>query len=846
MQPAHTRKLYSTYALDCLTIMAKLNSFRAFRAWIWHVFGADIPVDAVRKLHRGLKKRRFQATLGFNQAAEPFKNPEIWVEADISVAAYTPGPHSAYAAYTAETIYVSAELVNEARAKEERALLLMAALTEEFGHHIDFVLRNRYSEVRGDARFDEGAIFAMMLRPVDDTRILGFNFAYEESGAPFALRDVALGRAQWGTFFPEYRIQEDRQERPASGAAIEYFGAFDTKIADGKVHSIGHEGIERAVLAKFNWLEDRRKYIYFGNWQRDYSQFGDPKVLGALRIAANLATVADTMYEDAKKELKKIPVISQSVLVLEGASDIAELLIGKICKDQSAQESRLADWKHSAQKEPSAWLVPALVGLLAEKRFTSGVPVFDSDESPYNLGVYHPREHIDNPATIDKSYQHLDARFRPKFEAGEGNVYLDPASNRHGLRNYIIASMVYATEQLLLARKVDRGYRSLSAEQIQCMLMGNALHTVEDYFAHSNFCEIYLRQLGHAVDVYVDPVDDAPPRVPFYPIVTGTFGGLDTAASILAEIAAHLEEAGKRVINGPSTINEMILILLRRVCGPAANFYSLYLYAAEFVQLPTAVKEILTKAFKKFLAYLRKELVWAVVEMFLDMIIPVYIRTVSDTPQPDAQKRAEQAVDARDVDRIVDTFLEIGGLHAVDRGPFRVAAALVDIDHRGDLKPGLRDPLSVAEVFEELVGLYQRLATRDSNEPSHTQMAKDHETQPIHLLAAELAKWADTKLVRAMSLAWDHGKVEEAEEALLDALDRIFRHPARYDPQDAREVETIIKTWMTNNPSAVERLTRKEEARPLDVKNMEERAMFVRNIVNNLSVLLGWLKEKVK
>ena len=63
-------------------------------------------------------------------------------------------------------------------------------------------------------------------------------------------------------------------------------------------------------------------------------------------------------------------------------------------------------------------------------------------------------------------------------------------------------------------------------EALRCL--GQALHTLEDFAAHSNYCELVLREMGFAnvfphvgtatqINLYGKPV---------FPLVTGSFGGM--------------------------------------------------------------------------------------------------------------------------------------------------------------------------------------------------------------------------------------------------------------------------------------------------------------------------------
>lgn len=71
--------------------------------------------------------------------------------------------------------------------------------------------------------------------------------------------------------------------------------------------------------------------------------------------------------------------------------------------------------------------------------------------------------------------------------------------------------------------------------------LGTGLHTMEDLLAHSNWCELALRKMGHReVFCHVgDRVTVNTPNGPAPPLVTGTFGGADFLHSLLGEAGEY-------------------------------------------------------------------------------------------------------------------------------------------------------------------------------------------------------------------------------------------------------------------------------------------------------------------
>ena len=65
-----------------------------------------------------------------------------------------------------KTIHIYHSLIDNAISEEaskfnsEDGSRLFTILLEEYGHYIDDVLRNQFSNVKGDAKKDEGSVFA--------------------------------------------------------------------------------------------------------------------------------------------------------------------------------------------------------------------------------------------------------------------------------------------------------------------------------------------------------------------------------------------------------------------------------------------------------------------------------------------------------------------------------------------------------------------------------------------------------------------------------------------------------------------------------------------------------------
>lgn len=173
------------------------------------------------------------------------------------------------------------------------------------------------------------------------------------------------------------------------------------------------------------------------------------------------------------------------------------------------------------------------------------------------LGVYRPEEHIDNP----KDYaDNQDARkYDPRLRGpvSEAELAIDPHT---GMKNYIANERGgWATSagyvKFSFARAIhfgrlythgasgQRGREEDLAEALRCL--GQGLHCLEDFGAHTNYTELVLRELGYH-DVFPHVGVEAGITLNgkhVYPLVTGTFGGVDFFHSVLGEANDHITQS---------------------------------------------------------------------------------------------------------------------------------------------------------------------------------------------------------------------------------------------------------------------------------------------------------------
>ncbi|TGJ84253.1 hypothetical protein E0Z10_g4537 [Xylaria hypoxylon] len=172
------------------------------------------------------------------------------------------------------------------------------------------------------------------------------------------------------------------------------------------------------------------------------------------------------------------------------------------------------------------------------------------------LGVYRPEEHIDNPLGYadDKDAREFDRRLRGPVMPEETQI--DPHT---GMKNYIANEngnwatstgyIRFSFERSIhFGRLYTNGSHGKGKEEDLCealRCLGQALHCMEDFSAHSNYCELALRELGyHNVFSHCGSSTEINlhgRRV--FPLVTGTFGGVDFLHSVLGEANDHFTQS---------------------------------------------------------------------------------------------------------------------------------------------------------------------------------------------------------------------------------------------------------------------------------------------------------------
>ncbi|KAJ6036676.1 hypothetical protein N7540_000955 [Penicillium herquei] len=248
-----------------------------------------------------------------------------------------------------------------------------------------------------------------------------------------------------------------------------------------------------AFISGHKWTSTMIKRVYFGNWLRDYSQ----------------------------------------------AMDVGTL------KNLQAETIRILVWVLSF--------------------LTFGYATGEFEVTSERLGVYRPEEHIDNPKDYadNEDARKYDERLRGPVRQVELDIDMET-----GMKNYIANERGdWATSSAFVKYSLGRsihygrmythggdrkGNEEDLCEALRCL--GQGLHTLEDFAAHTNYCELSLREMGfHNVFTHTGTATQINVRGhQIFPLVTGTFGMVDFFHSVLGEATDHFTQ---------SEVNEMDIAL---------------------------------------------------------------------------------------------------------------------------------------------------------------------------------------------------------------------------------------------------------------------------------------------
>lgn len=741
-----SEQLRSTLAREQLRDLAEVMTEAEFLPWLTLHFGEDIPAEAYRRMRSALLE-------------DTLPEPELRI-VDGGLGLYG---HVAGYDRRERVIRISRPLAHRARGDNDEAWKLLVILLEEYGHHIDNLLRMEYSKVGGDAPLDEGSRLAYSLVN------LGWNEG--QVRCEFARLVTDTGEVSLEVEFSgltqavEQFLHQKERVLDETFGDLEFFGAGR---GAGHAESHGHESIEDA-LEGANFRREERSRVYFGNWLRDHSQLIDPKTIrkqgtsgfSSLPSREALTRILDVLARAKFGDTPDFRVTPQKLGLYRNEEHIdnpSGITDGRSidpqfrgpCLSEELRVEPATLMKRYIRSSAPTGPGPARKHRVRDGETLEGIALQNGltwqELAQHNFGTTVPEE-VNRQLQTKVGSTRRTANGRNFIFTGKdqpGIIELPGTAGSPGVEASYTA-LRYLSEQLRLAvraRKTSEGYR----------LLGNGLHTLEDFFSHSNFVEVALVHVGAWVEPWVPARHGPKTASRELPITTGKFGGLDTAASLSLGLAEHLLKEAECIAGKPSATSEIVLILLedykykktRAVAGGLLSGYRAL--EKKYPQAATLVCEVTAEVVRFFASGIGGS-----------------VRALGNV-----------------IDDAQTAFLE--------------------------------DP--------------------KSNDPTHSQLAKDHDDHPLHALAAELAKGAVLDVGKKIQQAWT-GQAT-AEEVVATAA-RYFVHPAHISAGGGNAwVLDRVRAWVPGHGRLIARLgsrswmvewTRRQSAELKELRDRAERLM---------------------
>ena len=416
----------------------------------------------------------------------------------------------------------------------------------------------------------------------------------------------------------------------------------------------------------------------------------------------------------------------------------------------------------------------------------------------------------------------FDPRLRPPVEQIELDI--DPQT---GMKNYIAnEKLPIATSagyvKFSMTRSIHygrvytsgasgtRGQEADLCEALRCL--GQGLHCLEDFGAHTNYTELALREMGHR-DVFPHTGTATEVTVQghrIFPLVTGTFGVVDFLHSVLGEATDHfaqseveqmdvaLKEAegqskagdGSRSL-GSSQLSAMTGLLsqvpgagdLAREAGDLqaqaneqdeVNRVS-ELPGSELISKPGEPSSNIPGTNIDPLATARK--IYPILE-FRDRVVKALSATIEKIPGLEKL-----------VEKITDTLtLFILSLLAPYIRPIINAVSK-------QLKAGSGGVIDASGRHQ-----YEPWTDPHCSDPTHSLLSKDHFSNILNEPAGQVASTILQYVAPRILYAWQHPDIPV--EQVLDDIVHVFHHPALRDHNREihRDMFSTVERWVRARP----------------------------------------------
>ncbi|KAI9731563.1 MAG: hypothetical protein M1834_004683 [Cirrosporium novae-zelandiae] len=454
-------------------------------------------------------------------------------------------------------------------------------------------------------------------------------------------------------------------------------------------------------------------------------------------------------------------------------------------------------------KYVSAEAIRIMLWVLGFMSFGYGTKEFEVTSA--RLGVYRPEEHIDNP----KDYaDNLDARQYDERLRGPVDEERELAiDERTGLKNYIANEDVGITTSAGLVRKLFRKCIELGRRYSRnnnkddlyeaLRLLGTGCHCLEDYAAHSNYTELALIELGER-DIFPHVGRDTKvnlqgARRSVYPLVTGTFGGVDFLHSVMGELSDKVTQSEIQELEGSlqqSQNNKQDISLLQNLLNQVpegifggkdeagkADELQQNAHSAQVQSMHITPKE--PEEFTQQIEDIQKQ-IYPILQWH-DEVMQSINEMIEKIPiLPDLLEQLQEQINV-----FVFSLL----------APFVIPIV-------NQVKNELRTGSS--EVIQSSLAQQMIVFNDDSSSnPTHSMLSKDHFSNVLNEPAGKIASATISWVVPQIMAAWDDESVDirRTNDRIIHA---VFHHPALHGQgQDGaaegrKKMFQVVEEWWSN------------------------------------------------
>ncbi|KLU88047.1 hypothetical protein MAPG_07034 [Magnaporthiopsis poae ATCC 64411] len=448
-------------------------------------------------------------------------------------------------------------------------------------------------------------------------------------------------------------------------------------------------------------------------------------------------------------------------------------------------------------KNVSAEAIRLLLSILGFLTFGYGSREFEVTAE--RLGCYRPEDHIDNPKNYadNQDATQYDRRLRgPVDERVELAV-----DEQTGLKNYIaneragiMTSAWHVRNLFTKCVELGRSYgRNQNKDDLYeaLRLLGTGLHCLEDYFAHSNYTELALIEMGER-DVFPHVGRNTKRQIPgarhsVYPAVTGTFGGVDFLHSVTGEVSDKLtqneiQELEQTLDNNKRNDNSALKDLLDKL--PPG------LIGGDKKQRLDEIQDSNAAAQMDQMNVSPRE-----PEAFTQQVQQVFrqIMPVIEFHDEIFQNISEALEKIPILPKILEQFQEQMSMWVFTQiAPF-VLPIIRQI--KNELMTGSSEIIESSKNEQHIV-----FEDDDSTDPTHSMLSKDHFTNILNEVAGKTAKKTVQWVVPQLMQAWDDHNMD-VNRLMNRIISGVLHHPAqRQQGQDGAEegrriIFSSIEEW---------------------------------------------------